>query len=139
ALPLGGVAGRHDVDMAVVDQRAPAALAGDDAHGVLAAGLDRPQVDVGAERLVDPGDELGDLALAAHDVVVDLAGVLRIDAGNANGLRDLVHELVLQVVDPLDGLGCGRLVGHGPPPPPIVAAVASSAEGAPRPRNRRLI
>ena len=48
ALPLGGVAGRHDVDVPVVDQGAPAARARDDADGVLAPGLDRPQVDLGS-------------------------------------------------------------------------------------------
>ncbi len=99
ALPVCGVARRNDVDVAVVDQRAPAARSLDHADRVLPPGLDGKEVDLGSETAVDSGHELGDLALASDDLVVDLARVLRVHALDPNGARERVDELRRKPID----------------------------------------
>ena len=49
---------------------------------------------------VDLADELADLALAADDLVVHLAGVLRVHALDPHGGGQRLHELALERVDP---------------------------------------
>ena len=101
ARPVGRVARRHDVDVAVEDQRPAAARALPHADGVLAPGLDREQVDLAARVPVDRGDEPGHVALAADHLVVDLPGVLGVDALDLDGRRQGLDELASILVDHL--------------------------------------
>jgi hypothetical protein len=97
--PRGGVADGHDVDVPVEDERPPAARAGDRRARVVAARLDRDELDVGARLGVHGRHEPRHLALAPDEVVVRLAGVLRLDARDAHGALQRVHELAREGVD----------------------------------------
>src|SRR5207249_3634316 len=101
-LPILGASHRNGVDVAVEDERSPAAGALPDADGVGPLRFHFEEIDLAAQFLVPLADEAAHGALATQHLAGVHARVLRVDAGDLHHLPNAIHQILFTPIDDLE-------------------------------------